>query len=317
MRLLITGAAGFIGSALSHIALDAGHEVIAIDDMSRGLNPFDARSVSIIHDCQGGYREALSPLAAADRNVDAVVHLAAGTGSLDRPLNELRALNVEMTKRVYQDALDLGAKAFVFPTTSLAIEVPDSPYVISKEEAFTWLRAQVHEQIARVPVRFFNVIGAYKGCSERRKKEVHIIPRLVDCFLNGEEFVINGDDYTETIDHSPSRDFTNVVDVAETLLLLIQRSLNRSAVPRENDGATWVGTSFTTTALEMLRQVERWTGRDTIKHKFGPRRAYDCGELVCPARAANHLSTVLRRPLTPAWVGIRDEVIELLGYTPR
>lgn len=327
MKIVCTGAAGFLGSVLCQRALERGHGVLALDDLSRGLNEVQAltgRFIFTQHDCQGGLLEATDLLRTASnpvqRSVDAVVHFAAGTGSLDRPYEELRALNVEMTKRVYQDAAALGAEAFVYPTTSLALEVPDSPYVRSKEEAFTWLRqAQIVRRASGeagpllLPVRLFNVVGAYRGFTERRRREVHLIPRLVECRKTGEPFVVNGQDW-ETEDGTPSRDFTNVLDVADFILtnleyIVLGGAPHPSAVIQP-DGALWVGTGWATTARQAADIFGQWAGAVAVK--AGPRRAFDCAALRCALDAPGAVRAVIGRPLAPAWVGIRDEAAALM-----
>src|SRR5207302_10162689 len=95
MRLVITGAAGFVGSVRACDAADQGHHVLALDNLSRGLNrPADSKlgagAVGSLmfkqHDCKDGLRGAVEEFE-AEAPIDAVIHLAAGTGSLDRPLN--------------------------------------------------------------------------------------------------------------------------------------------------------------------------------------------------------------------------------------
>ncbi len=313
MRMVVTGAKGFIGSVLSCRAAELGHEVLALDNESRGLN--DVEIVKNVryqrHDCMSGIGEAMP---AEWTHVDAVVHLAAGTGSLDRPIEELRALNVEMTKRVYQDAKAFDARAFVFPTTSLAIAVPDSPYVKSKEEAMSWL-LQGDDKKILIPLRFFNVTGAYKDFTEKRWNEVHIVPRLVECFRKGETFVINGGDYWDAPfpgrrDGTPARDFVNVLDVVEYIFWLIAAHLSGVPVRRHIDGATWVGTGRPVTALGVMNIFEQFVG--PVHHEIGPRRPYDTGVLCCPPPMVEQLSQI--RPITPAWVGIRDEALSLLEF---
>ncbi len=309
MRLIITGAAGFIGSVLTKRAIEIGCDVVAIDSLVRGLNPvWELKDVTFIqHDCQGGFLEAL-PISFR-RSVDAVVHLAAGTGSLDRPIDELRQLNVEMTKRVYQDAQAIGAKVFVFPTTSLALGVPDSPYVQTKEEAMTWVLQQESE-MRLAPLRFFNVVGAYKGFTERRQKEVHIIPMMVEALKTKVPFIINGRDY-ETVDGTPSRDFINVLDVVETILWDFIEPGRRFAItaPKMPDGTHWLGTGRTTTVQQALDIFSQWIAE--VPSTFGPRRAFDVGEVKCDVNSVTLAWLRARRQLAPAWVGIRDEALAL------
>ncbi len=332
MNLVVTGAKGFLGSVLSHRAVEMGHTVLALDDESRGRNNVTSYRVDggpsggasegpqlryVKHDCRGGIGEVLQT---SGLRPDAVVHFAAGTGSLDRPIEQLRGLNVEMMKRVYQDAVAWGAKAFLFPVTSLALEVPDSPYVQSKEEALAWLlEADVTNRIA-LPVRFFNVIGAYRKCSEFRANEVHLIPALVDCSLWGVPLVINGDDYP-TWDGTPSRDFVNVLDLVEYVLLLLLMRVTGAARPpgllREplvpaSDGAIWLGTGHSTTVKELIAlfcQHVMW-----VDYTIGPRRPFDCWGLTVDPQQQVQFARA-RGLLTPPWVGLRDEALVLIART--
>lgn len=341
MRIVVTGSAGFIGSVLTVRAAEQGHEVLALDDLSRGLNylrpswtllPTDVeqRIIGFRHDCRGGFGELLSGLNAPNydghgRNyfgdtpfsVDAVVHLAAGTGSLDRPYEELVGLNVEMTKRVWQDAKDLGAKVFAFPTTSLGTvpALAESPYVRSKEDAMQWLLAQ-RDGPMLIPLRFFNVAGAYRGRSEKRQQEVHLIPTVVECYRTGAPLTINGDDYPDTPDGTPGRDFIHVLDVVDTILKFVtwdrwsSGARKDSPLPVQKDGAIWLGTGEVTSARGVLDIVAQHIG--PVKHTIGPRRAFDCGALRCPWAAVDIVERVLGRPLAPAWVSITHEAEELL-----
>jgi UDP-glucose 4-epimerase len=308
MRLVVTGAKGFIGSVLSVRAAERGHEVLAVDDESRGLNDVGSRpGVQYVrHDCSGGLMEVV-PGGAAWR-AEAVVHLAAATGSLDRPLEELRFLNVGMLQRVYQDAIALGARAFVWPTTSLALGVPDSPYVMSKEEGLQWLLEADRERRITIPCRFFNVAGAYKGLSEFRKNEVHLIPEMVSCWKERRPLIVNGGDYP-TFDGTPSRDFVNVLDVVEDLLDLTERRLAALAPPVAPDGAVWLGIGEPLTVLEAVGVFRQYVG--PLQAEVGPRRAYDCAGLrVADDQARRFIGW--RRGVIPARISIRDEVRTLL-----
>lgn len=309
MRVVITGAKGFVGSILSLRAVERGHSVLALDNESRGLNPIGAKIGDAYQkfDCMQGIAEAVK--ARGWNHVDAVVHLAAATGSLERPLDELLEFNVGMTQHVYTDALSLGAQTFLWPTTSLALGVPDSPYVESKEQALRWL-LQVDKQ-ARIsqPVRFFNMTGAYKGLTERRLNEVHILPVMLQAYQSRTQFVVNGGDYA-TVDGSPSRDFTNIVDAVDTLLDIAEnRHRGRCDQPRAKDEAVWLGTGHSVTVLELIKMFDQWVG--ALDYKIGPRRAFDCGSLIVdPAQAAQFKA--MRGGLVPVRISVRDELAALM-----
>lgn len=312
MRVVVTGAAGFIGAVFCRRAAEEGHDVFALDDRSRGLNPvWDLSDVTFIeHDCRDGLTKATLPIP-----IDVVVHLAAGTGSLHRPIDELRDLNVKMTQRVFHDALSLGTKVLVFPTTSLAVGVPDSPYVISKEEGLTWLRENVpdRELMRLLLLRLFNVAGAYKGFTERRKNEVHMIPTMAQAFLDGTRFVINGNDYSDnglddSEDRSPARDYVHVVDVVDYVMSLVRKRVHGEPIVVEDDQAVWVGTGRPTTVRQAVQIFRQWVG--SLDTEYGPRRPFDAGFLRC--RTASIEQFAAFRPPAPSWVAIRDEARELV-----
>ena len=335
LNIIVTGARGFIGSVFCRRATERGHRVLALDDESRGRNILSGHVFQYTqHDCSGGIAEVAPRVGHGlfgQHGVDAVVHLAAGTGSLDRPYAELVGLNVTMTQRVYADAVALGAKAFVFPTTSLGLaeDLKDSPYVKSKDDAMQWLLAEDEPWGARpwprngtgpariaVPVRFFNVTGAYKGASEFRHKEVHIIPKLVDAYKADKPFVINGHDY-QTPDGTPGRDFINVLDLVEYLLFLIgtkianEGDLKGSGIDPAPDGAIHCGTGFQTSALQAVALFNQHVGR--LKHVIGPRRAYDTGGLqIDGSQAVQYCRNLPGGLPTPFWVSLRDEASMLL-----
>lgn len=301
MNIVVTGCCGFIGSCFSILARERNHTVIGLDNESRGLNDFRGQLYTK-YDCLGGIGEGLIPHRI--EKVDAVVHLAAATGSLERPLDELMLWNVEMMKRVYHDARRLGASAFIWPTTSLALGVPDSPYVISKEKGLeALLDLDKREQIS-LPVRFFNVMGAYRGCTELRRNEVHILPEMFRAWKNNTAFTINGNDW-ETPDGSPSRDFVHVLDVCEYLLELVQKKVEGRQIKNHSDGAVWLGTGQLTTVKQVVKIFEQWAG--PVRTELGPRRAFDCGHLDVDNRQCLNFEAS-RGLLTPSWVAIRDEI---------
>lgn len=293
MKVVVTGAAGFIGSVLSARALVMGHEVIALDDLSRGLNPVhELEGITFLKwDC----RQGLPPEA---EGADAVVHLAAATGSLERPIEELRLLNVEMLKTVYAAA---GEVPFLWPTTSLALGVPDSPYVRSKEEGLEWLR---HKPQA-IPLRFFNVTGEYVGLTERRQREVHIVPTLVTAYKDAVPFIINGGDYA-TADGTPARDYVNVVDLADYLLTII----GGARPTPHHDGCIWVGTGETTTTKHVVDTFQQHIG--FVKATYGPRRPFDVGAIRCADWQVDQFRDMLGHSLTGATTSILDESLSLL-----
>jgi nucleoside-diphosphate-sugar epimerase len=151
MRILLTGASGFVGSATLRCALAAGHDVRAV--VRRGVAPDPPVHVVRIADLAPypGWRQALE-------DVDAVVHLAARVhvmhGRAADSLAAFRAVNVEGTRQLANAAVEAGVDRFVFvssvkvhgetshdvPLTADSPMAPADAYGRSKAEAEDALR---------------------------------------------------------------------------------------------------------------------------------------------------------------------------------
>jgi nucleoside-diphosphate-sugar epimerase len=152
MRVLVTGAGGFVGRALCPALAAGGHEVIA--GVREGPAPRGAQAHRVLGDLAGD-----QPLDEAVAGVDAVVHLAARAHVMQEtagdPLALYRRVNVEGTRRLAEAALRAGARRFVLlssvkvngertatcPFTEHDPPAPRDPYGISKREAEETLAA--------------------------------------------------------------------------------------------------------------------------------------------------------------------------------
>lgn len=267
MRLLITGGAGFIGSNLSRLALDLGHNVTVVDDLSTGdnrnLDALDLRFVegSILDD---------AALDNALDGVDSVVHLAAlpsvprsiqaplashaanATGTL-RLLEKARARDVThvlsaSSSSVYgmNPALPKGEREWVRPM---------SPYAVSKlaSEQYT-LAYQESYGFRSMAFRFFNVYGPGQAAGH---DYAAVIPAFVDAMLNRRLVPLQGDG-------TQSRDFTYVGTVCRVLLDAVERQVSH---PEPVNLA--FGTN--TTLLELLDVISNEIGEDFSLDQRPPR----------------------------------------------
>ena len=142
MRILVTGAAGFIGSTTSEMLLDDGYEVVALDNLSRGRREnVPARATFVEGDC--GDMDLIASLGA----FDACVHFAARIEPADSMVTPEVFFdnNVGATFRLLRALVENGTRKFVF-SSSCAVygdrvtipigedhpTAPHSPYGLSK-----------------------------------------------------------------------------------------------------------------------------------------------------------------------------------------
>jgi UDP-glucose 4-epimerase len=323
VKLLVTGGAGYIGSVVTRLLLDAGHDVVVLDDLRTGhaaaLAPEATFVRASIHDAA----QVLTP----DAGFDGVLHFAgliAAGESMARPelywdanvvgslalLDAVRAAGVRRfvfssTAAVYGNPLEL-------PIPESAVKAPTSTYGATKlafDLALT-SEAFAHE-LAAVSLRYFNVAGAYirdgVAIGERHDPETHLIPIALRVAAGKrDKLQLFGDDYP-TVDGTCVRDYIHVEDLARAHLLALDH-----AVPGEhriyNLGN---GNGFSNRqVVEVVREV---TGHP-VPVEMAPRRSGDPASLVASsALAREELGWTAAKPtlhdmVTDAWSFYRDHV---------
>jgi UDP-glucose 4-epimerase len=322
MKFLVTGGAGYIGSVVTRLLLDAGHEVVVVDDLSTGhavAVPEQARFVQgRVHDVAG---EVLDP------SFDGVLHfaafIAAGesvqkpekywdnnlVGSL-RLLDAMRASGVRRivfssTANVYGDPDEL-------PIPETAVPRPPNPYATSKLSVDYALRDEaVGHGLAAVSLRYFNVAGAHVQADgsvvgERHDPETHLIPIALQVAAGRrEKLQLFGDDYP-TPDGTCVRDYIHISDLAAAHLRALS-TMDGAGHRVYNLGN---GNGFSN--REVVEVVRAVTGHP-VPVEIAPRRAGDPAALVASAgKAREELGWTPAKPDLPtivadAWEFYRRE----------
>ena len=219
MRFLITGGAGFLGSALANRLANAGHNVGVLDDLSAG-DP--ARLDSKVSFIRGDVSD-VPRLWTLLQGVDCVYHLAARVLVPESILypREYNAVNVGGTVAVMEAMRDAGVKRVVL-TSSGAVygeqdvqpvredlpPNPGSPYAVSKLAAEHYVRTiGALWGIETVILRVFNAYGPRQPLPP---SHAPVIPQLLKQALGGGSLVVFGDG-------RQSRDFVYVDDVVDGL----------------------------------------------------------------------------------------------------
>lgn len=233
-RILVTGAAGFIGSHLTERLLAQGHQVIGVDN----FDPFYPEALkrqnlaaALAHPAfqliEGDCAVAADVERAFESGVDAVVHLAAKAGvrpSIQDPLGYTRA-NIVATQVVLEAARRHHVARFVFGSSSSVygnnqkvpfsetdpVDYPISPYAATKRAGE--LICHTYHQLFGMTVlslRFFTVYGP-------RQRPDLAIRKFATLMSRGESIPFYGDGSTE-------RDYTWIDDIMQGVLAALERT---------------------------------------------------------------------------------------------
>jgi UDP-glucose 4-epimerase len=278
-KIIVTGAAGYIGGQISIALRDAGHQVIGID-----INPAPAHLVTQFtrfHQTDFASDSALQTI--LEHRPSAIIHCA-GTSlvgpSIDNP-QEYYNNNVVKTLKLLDLVVEkLIATRFIFSSSAAVYGVPFmtpchevdpcdpiSPYGESKlmiEQAM----ASYHRAygLNYVAFRYFNACGAD---SSRRHGQApgatHIIARVLESIKDSTEFTLNGVDY-QTRDGTCIRDYIHVEDIANAHVLALD-----SKIPA---GVYNLGSNTGVTNKEIINASESITSKK-INLVTGPARPGD------------------------------------------
>jgi UDP-glucose 4-epimerase len=234
MKLLVTGGAGYIGSIVSRQLIDAGHEVVVLDNLERGHREAVAPSARLV---VGDLRDAEAVAAVVSEGFDGVLHFAAlalVAESVSHPELYYRT-NVLGTLNLLEAMRDAGVTRLVFSSTCAVYGQPDE--VPIREDApprpanaYGASKLAVDEMIGSfcvayglgaVSLRYFNVAGASGGAGEDHEPETHLIPNVLRTAQGRNPQVeLFGTDYP-TPDGTAIRDYIHIEDLAAAHLLAL------------------------------------------------------------------------------------------------
>jgi UDP-glucose 4-epimerase len=302
VRLLVTGGAGYVGSAVGALLVAEGHDVTVLDDLSTGHQDAVPAGATFV---RGTLRDDAARLLAG--GVDAVLHFAAKSlvgesmaqpslyweSNLGGSLALLEAMRAAGTPRiVFSSTAAVYGEPEQVPIEETAPTRPTSPYGGSKIAVDTALGeyARMHGMGA-VSLRYFNVAGAYRQAiatgagtgagglwlGERHLPETHLIPNVLavaQAAARGEDrhLTLFGDDYP-TPDGTCVRDYIHVADLARAHLLALG-----ACQPGQHQVYN-LGSESGSSNLEVLAECRAVTGID-IPAEIGPRRPGDPAVLV-------------------------------------
>lgn len=326
MKILVTGGTGYIGSHTTLALLEAGFDVVVLDNLCNSsdasLHAIEAicgKSASMIRGdvCD----RALLDRIFQEHSIDAVLHFAglkAVGESVRKPLEYYEA-NVCGSITLCQAMSAAGVFRLVFSSSATVYGAPEqmpiredfptgtptNPYGQSK----LFIENVLQDLCAAEPrwsialLRYFNPIGAH--ASGHMGEDPSGIPNNLVPYISQvavgslQELSIFGDDYP-TVDGTGVRDYIHVVDLADGHLKALQSIATRTGINIWN-----LGTGDGYSVLEVLRAFEQASGRP-VPYRVMPRRSGDIAECWAdPSKAANELgwkaTRNLQEMMTDTW----------------
>ncbi|WP_419155707.1 UDP-glucose 4-epimerase GalE [Weissella minor] len=299
MATLVLGGAGYIGSHMVDRLLEAGRDVVVVDNLLTGHRASVPENVPF-YEVDIRDKEALNEVFEKE-SIDQVVHFAASSivpESMSDPLKYfdnntggmIALLEVMLKHNVKNIVFSSTAATYGIPEDALISETtpqkPINPYGESKlqmEHIMRW--ADEAYGLKWVALRYFNVAGAKEDGSigEDHPTETHLVPIILQVALGEREKVMMfGDDYN-TPDGFNVRDYVHVMDLADAHIL----ALDYLAAGHDSNQFN-LGSANGFSVKEMVEAARKATG-EPIPAEVGPRRAGDPDSLVASSDKARDI----------------------------
>ena len=297
--ILVLGGAGYIGSHTVYELIEAGENVVVVDNLETGFR-------KAVHPDAKFYQGDIRDRAFIDsvfekEDIDGVIHFAANSQVGESMVNPLKYYNNNLcgTEVLLESMVAHGINKIVFSSTAATYGEPERIPILetdrtvptncygetklSMEKMFKWT-ANAND-LRFVSLRYFNACGAHPNgkIGEAHNPETHLIPLILQVPNGKREYIsIFGNDY-ETKDGTCVRDYIHVNDLAQAHILAMEylRKGNDSNVFNLGNGVGF-------TVKEVVETARKVTGHP-IPAKEEPRRAGDPSTLIASSEKAKDI----------------------------
>ena len=290
MNILVTGGAGYIGSATAAKLIEEGHQVTVLDSLVTGhVEAVPAGAVFV----QGDLSDQLAmEQVFSSSKFDAILHFAAfiEAGESMKDPAKFFQNNLINTLNLLKTATNYGVNKIVFSSTAAVFRSSEEPldeesaiepanaYGFTKlavEQSLEWYR-KIHG-LRYAVLRYFNASGALPDRGEAHQPESHLIPRIMQVALGqADHAVIFGTDYP-TPDGTCIRDYIHISDLVSAHILAL------GALSEKDKLVYCLGSGNGYSVREVIGMVEKVSGK-TIKVLEMDRRAGDAARLIASSK---------------------------------
>lgn len=297
MSVLVTGAAGYIGSVAAALLRKRGEQIVILDNLSRGHRA--ALPINVpFYEGDAGDRALITTIV-REHGVTECMHFAAFAyvGESVEHAALYFENNLAQGIALIGALREAGVRRFVFSSSCATYGEPDA-VPISEDQPqrpanpYGWSKLIIEQVLSSydrayemkfVSLRYFNAAGAHGGFGEHHDPEPHLIPRVLSVAAGALPHVeVYGTDYP-TPDGTAIRDYIHIADLAQAHVLALAhlRAGGDSLFLNLGNGQGF-------SVREVIRAAERVTGKQ-IESIDLPRREGDPARLVACADQARRI----------------------------
>jgi UDP-glucose 4-epimerase len=310
MNILVTGGAGYIGSATAEALIHAGHSVTVYDSLITGHRAAAPKEAMFVEADLSNSHAIAKTL--TDQNFDAIMHFAASieAGESMKEPGRFYHNNLTNSLALIETAVRAGVRRFVLSSTAAVFQSSDEPLTeesvlgptnvyghtkLMIEQALDWYR-QIHG-LHFAALRYFNACGALPGRGEAHQPESHLIPLVLRVPLGQREAAqIYGTDYP-TPDGTCIRDYIHIADLVSAHLLALDGLAERDRLIYN------LGSGNGYSVREVIETARQVTGHPIPVRELS-RRPGDSARLVASSEKIKH---------ELGWKPVHDNLHEIIS----